>query len=110
MKFTIDTNDLSADQFGETLRDYFFTKSKGVGCYSNFETESFLIEGVMYHEAAKKYFGECEYPPKFFADKKNFNIWLAWYWDGDGTLVVSDGNRIAVNHDCKCYHGWKFVK
>lgn len=41
----------------------------------------------------------------------NGDVHIAWYWDGDGTLLfVVPGDKIAVmNEDCKKDYGWQFV-
>ena len=38
-------------------------------------------------------------------------IHIAWYWDGDGTLlfVVPSENIAVINSDCKKDYGWRFV-
>ena len=38
----------------------------------------------------------------------NGNLMAAWYWDGDGVLVVSNGNLYALNDDCKKDHVWMY--
>ncbi len=41
----------------------------------------------------------------------SLTIIIAWHWDGgDGTLVVFDGKRIAINNDCKKDSGWKWIE
>lgn len=105
MKFTIDTNDLNPDQFGETLRNYFFTKGKGYGCYENFEVEPFMIRGVLPDELITKYFGDFAESYTFYAKQDDLNVWLAYSWDGDGILVVCDGTRVCINGDCKKDYG-----
>ena len=97
--------------FGELLRYYFFTKDEGYGCYENFKVESFMTEGVFPKEPINKYFGEhWENKIYFYADQTNLNIWLAYSWDGDGTLIVSDGNRVAINDDCKKSYNWEWAE
>jgi hypothetical protein len=34
---------------------------------------------------------------------------VAWFWDGDGTLVVGYNGRFAINDDCKKAANWEWV-
>ncbi len=38
------------------------------------------------------------------------NILVAWYWDGDGTLLFREGDKAAINHDCKKDYEWEWIK
>jgi hypothetical protein len=89
-----------ANKFGELLREYFFTKDKGRGCYENFELEPFMVRGEV-APYIQSLFGDCDSTVHFYANRNNLNQWCAYMWDGDGTLIVSDGERVAVNGDCK---------
>lgn len=109
MHISFDTTQIKdPNKFGELLREYFFTKNKGYGCYENFEVEPFMILGPV-TPYIKEFFGDCDSPIRFYASQNNLNLWLAWQWDGDGTLVVCDGERIAVNGDCKKNYNWKWT-
>jgi len=108
MKITIDTENINAaNEFGETLRKYFFTKNKGYGCYENFEVEPFLRADYLTESQIEAYFGDIESKCYYFRGMNH--EWMAYNWDGDGTLVVSDGKRIAINHDCKKSYNWNFI-
>lgn len=110
MKITIDTKDMTADEFGEFFRNYFFTKGKGFGCYANFEVEPFMMETALSPQKVREHFGEIDSKPYYFVQRDNLSIWMAYHWDGDGTLVVSDGERICINNDCKKSYGWEFIE
>lgn len=108
MNISFDTTKIQdPNKFGELLREYFFTK-EGIGCYSNFEVEPFMFQGEP-PASIKEFFGDCENAIHFYISRDNQSLWLAWTWDGDGTLIVSDGERIAENHDCKKGYGWRFL-
>ena len=109
MHISFDTSKIKdANKFGELLREYFFTKDKGRGCYENFELEPFMVRGEV-TPYVQEFFGNCDSTVYFYANQDNLHVWYAYMWDGDGTLIVSDGERIAVNHDCKKDYRWKFV-
>jgi len=115
MLISIDTTKITdPDKFGELLREYFFVKNRGLGCYQNFELEPFMVPGVV-TPYIKEFFGDPETWDAnakiyFYAVRDNLNIWCAYKWDGDGTLIVCDGARIAENHDCKKNYKWRFIK
>jgi hypothetical protein len=99
--------------FGELLRHLFFTKD-GYGCYSNFKVESNFVRNPLPNEHYKYLGFDCSddaegYNIHFYQDRDNPKVCFSYYWDGDGTLVVSDGERVAVNNDCKKDYVWKFV-
>jgi hypothetical protein len=109
MIVSTDTSEIKdPNKFGELLREYFFTKDKGRGCYQNFELEPFMIKGAV-TPYVQSFFGDCDSTIHFYATRDNLNIWCAYQWDGDGSLIVCDGERIAVNHDCKKDYNWRFV-
>ena len=112
MLISTDTTKIKdADKFGELLRECFFTKDKGRGCYENFELEPFMIQGVVTPYIQSLFGDPLTWDAKiyFFALKDNLNIWCAYSWDGDGTLIVSDGTRIAENSDCKKDYNWRWI-
>jgi hypothetical protein len=46
---------------------------------------------------------------QFYYSKK-LNLYMAWYWDGDGTLVFIDSNdNIIFNRDCKKDSNWQLL-
>lgn len=109
MIISIDTSKIkNPNEFGELLREYFFTKDKGYGCYENFELEPFMMPGSV-TPYIQSFFGDYDSTVHFYAAHNDLNLWCAYSWDGDGTLVVCDGERIAVNSDCKKDYSWKFV-
>lgn len=120
MKITIDTSKdlLDANSFGEFFRRYFFTKNEGRGCYANFNLEPFMRSCEVSEWPKDLYkllgFFEAEDMKEFdvrvYRHKINPECFCAWYWDGDGTLLVSDGTKMARNDDCKKDYTWKFIE
>jgi hypothetical protein len=107
--------------FGELLREAIFTKKKDkqgykqYGCYDNFEVEKDFIapDAKSRNDLLKQFESElgedgvqCAY---LYVHKDNPAIFVIWYWDGDGMLIVSDGEREACNDDCKKSHNWEFL-
>ena len=124
MKIVTETSSIvDVNTFGETLRKYFFLPHKeygvyGLGCYSTFDlTENFKALDHTTDEfisMATAYFPEAmtdwdKDGIHIYQDKDNHLIFVMWRWDGDGTLIVSDGDRVAINSDCKKCHGWQFA-
>lgn len=116
------------DSYGEMLRSNFFV-GEGFGCYSTFELRpEFRIvdkESPLGKTALRCLFSDfywysepesLEYKTEvsrahIFATQNHV---VAWWWDGDGTLVVGDINagsisRAAINDDCKKDRYWKFI-
>ena len=125
MLVTKDTQKMdSADEFGETLREYCFVPDiygGSVGCYSTFELRpEFTPVGkdTELGVVLLAYLGhDCEYDPvedwgvniKEVAHLyTNGSVHVAWYWDGDGVLVFKEGDKVAYNGDCKCSYDWKW--
>jgi hypothetical protein len=96
------------DEFGEILRKYFFLKNSGLGCYQNFWLEAYMIKEEP-PQKIKDFFGDCENTIHYYVYGFASEGFVAWQWDGDGYLIVSDGERIAGNSDCKKTHGWKWL-
>ena len=115
--------------FGEVLRDLIFnTNDKySYGCYTCFDLRKGFKEISIESELGqwlKKILAESYQwpdimePPhqeeldevvrlgKFYS---NGQIHCAWFWDGDGCLVVSYGSRTVVNDDCEKDYGWEWV-
>jgi hypothetical protein len=103
--------------FGETLRERYFTKGEGKGCYENFTLEKEFVAAALGDRAAiLRAMLDAQLLPvgqiadtQIFTRKDDPNMFAAWFWDGDGMLVVSDGVRTAYNADCKKSHGWSFA-
>lgn len=100
--------------FGEALRDLAFVKENedDFGCYSTFKLEDGFIKINPDSDEGKKLiscFGICFEPGEVPDMWTNGPLKVAWFWDGDGILVVSDGNKTAINTDCKKDHGWSWV-
>ena len=109
--------------FGEDLRSQVFVGA-GLGCYSNFELNPALLpipfESAMGRQALRWLFDGCDpdYLQEVIARVKivaSGSMLAAWYWDGDGVLLVGsvrDGviSRAAVNDDCKKDYVWQWVE
>lgn len=112
MKIVLDTQEIeSSDQFGELLRDYCFVSDQYggmTGCYSTFslrpEFKEVPATSIDYKYMARLIQNEA------IACFSNGTILIAWYWDGDGTLVFKEGKRVAINTDCKKDYTWEWVE
>ena len=123
MKIIKDTQEMDNPcEFGEALRNYCFINDgnegmfggKQYGCYSTFRLRSEFLqvfEGKIF-DSLKKISGvESAYTDDW---QIHFNcytncdgtIYLAWFWDGDGVLVIKEGDKIAYNGDCKKEYDW----
>jgi hypothetical protein len=107
-----DLRGLAADDpsgLGELLRDITFV-GEGTGCYSNFDVEPGWepIAGKLPNELLFELMGDAALEPAEAARAMAYShaalgLTVAWYWDGDGTLIFHAPGRFAlVNHDCKC--------
>ena len=122
MKIIIDTTEIdSPDEFGELLRKYVIKDiDNGFPFYSNFELKdsakrqspnSPFYKFVESHMKYTSLNGEeiiesyDSYSVMHYVD----GVFVACHWDGDGTLIVSDGNRAVVNYDCKKELGWTWI-
>lgn len=123
-----DVKDDNPDSYGEMLRTHFFV-GKGFGCYSTFEvrTEFQTVDkdSALGKAALKCLFSDCHWYNEPETDEYKQEIArahvlstpthiVAWWWDGDGTLVVGDIDngrisRAAINDDCKKDRYWKFI-
>ncbi len=125
MIFCKDTQKMEdANEFGEALRKYCFISDKyggTYGCYSTFELRPEFKKIEMNSNIGKDLLlylglnedGSCgegdwkqTFHPSLFS---NGEIHLGWYWDGDGTLVIHEGNKIVYNSDCKKDYVWKWI-
>ena len=134
MKITIDTQLLcNANEFGEILRQYCFIPSDKYGCYQTFdlkkefyrpetkEATKFIDEILSSTTWWGKYYQNTKYQRDAIMQKSirdawlenvytNGNIWIAWYWDGDGCLAIKEEDKLAINNDCKCDDYWEWVE
>jgi len=105
----------SPDIMGEALRDYCFI-GEGLGCYETFElregftpiekdsrTGQTLLHAIAYQEEEK----DAQSVHLYY--DLTTNIFIAWYWDGDGTLLIGYDNKWVINTDCKRRMDWEFT-
>ena len=128
MKVIKDTQDMTdPNEFGETLREYCFINDeyadkffggKQYGCYSTFRLRPefwLLLPGDVYYDRLKRLSGYGDFydKVKFYCytnqrEGLDLPIFIGWWWDGDGTLIIKEGHQIAVNDDCKCDYTWEW--
>lgn len=125
MKIFIDTLKIEdVNQFGEVLREHCFDSThcatmtgyhKPHECYSTFSLNpdfkffKLLPTNPIYKKLARlSGFNESDGRLDFFAFSNNI-IDIGWWWDGDGTLIISEGGKTAINNDCKCDYTWEWV-
>jgi hypothetical protein len=107
--------------FGEAIREAVFTGNE-FGCYGSFDLlpEFKAIEDKILSEKLLRLLAgddpDAETPEEMITDYdpslfSNGQIHIAWFWDGDGTLLVvsEELKKAAINTDCKKDYGWKFV-
>lgn len=124
-----DEADVDPDFYGEMLRNGFFD-GEGYGCYSTFDLTPDFAEVDKTSSLGKaalhclfsdySWYAEPE-SDEYASEISRAHVWAtkthfaAWYWDGDGTLVVGDLNengkivRAATNSDCKKAYGWVWI-
>lgn len=98
--------------FGETLREFVFAEE--YGCYTCFDLADRFIECKKEGPCADYYafieelfdLEDEETTIKVFTDGL---VIVAWYWDGDGTLLIKEGYKVAINTDCKKAHEWEWL-
>jgi len=124
MKITKDTQTMEdPNEFGEELRDYIFVEDKyggDLGCYSTFDVRPEFTREECPKRIAEILMGApSEWNPvkEWEEDRKKHcaywtcgPLFVAWFWDGDGTLYIQEGSRAAINIDCKKTYGWEWVK
>ncbi len=101
------------DIIGEALRNYCFV-GPGFGCYESFELRPEFIRMPSNGELSKQIipYLETDETDKiniYISVVKDDAIIVAWFWDGDGTLVFICNNQVFRNNDCKKDHGWEIV-
>jgi hypothetical protein len=113
--------------FGEYIRDLAFKKENeyDFGCYSTFELNPFFRDIAPDSTFGQKVLGilvdsYCPYEPVEQEDMDfvrgagrmvtDGGMVVAWYWDGDGVLLVGCRGKFAINDDCKKDYNWKWVK
>jgi len=121
MSFNISST-ANLNVLGEALRDYAFIKHNehDYGCYSTFDLlpEFVSVSDVAQREKYLKLLhGKkalkcdrdwCESVTEIFSDGDSITV--AWYWDGDGTLLFEIDSKIIINDDCKKDNRWKDAK
>ena len=134
MKIIIDTQKIEiANEFGEILMNYCFIPSDKRGCYETFDlkkefynpTKEIANNFINEILSSTKWWGKYYKNAKTKMDKQtqesirkeqlknvytNNSIILAWYWDGDGCLAIKEGNKLAINNDCKCDYYWYWAE
>ena len=105
---------------GEKLRNWCFV-GEGTGCYSNFELREGFSSISPESELGKKLLALLEYDEEFYEVEgykptpylyvhEAEQVFLAWYWDGDGTLLVGRNGQWVINTDCKTDYCWELVE
>lgn len=113
---------------GEMLRNYAFVPDQygDYGCYSTFETHPDFKPVDKDSELGKKLILALnEWWDDDDADGEDLDfireacslysagdIYCAWYWDGDGTLlfVLEKEKAAVINTDCKTDYEWKWLE
>lgn len=123
------------NEFGELLRDFCFDDTpvqtltgyhKPLGCYSTFDLKPEFVKIKKVNEEyvdelLSKWYGSPEEGIRQF-DEDNYkqlidnlhysyknNIWITWFWDGDGDLIIECDGRCVENSDCKCDYTWSWL-
>ena len=95
----------SANFWGEILRDMTFTDD-GFGCYSNFDLRSGFRKIAKTPTRLLDIQDEIEWS-QFY--NPALGIFVAWYWDGDGTLYFEYPGIRLIHNDCKNDYEWEFL-
>lgn len=99
---------------GELFRSYAFdcNGEDCVGCYTCFE----LIAGfktsedkVLKRKVASWLGLDSSEAFEVFHEESS-GLTVAWYWDGDGSLLFAMDEIVVVNFDCKKNYGWSFLE
>lgn len=100
----------SSNALGELFRSYAFDCDETeVGCYSCFDlAESFekiKDKGILKDISELLGLDEGEH---FEASQdKESGLVVAWFWEGDGTLLFIYDEIVVCNTDCKKNYGWE---
>ena len=114
--------DEQPDLYGEALRRYLFV-GPGLGCYANFDLRpefSALDKATPLGAQVLRILFAGQYPDCDAREVAQVSLYasatelVAWWWDGDGTLLVGELDegkltRAAVNDDCKKAYGWRWA-
>lgn len=97
----------SDDFLGELLRAVAFT-SEGYGCYENFDLIAGFKPVIPSPALISHLTGETDESINAFYSEA-LDLFVAWYWDGDGTLYFDSGifGRAVWNTDCKKPWDWE---
>jgi hypothetical protein len=111
---------IDPNKVGEYLRDESFIKVNkfDYGCYSTFELQpNFkqitgnrrlrLLGKLMNFDFCCRKISENLFAYVRFDN--NQPLIIAWYWDGDGTLLFATKSFIIINTDCKKDDCWEQV-
>lgn len=120
------TSSVDANAYGEMLRSGLFV-GPGYGCYESFSTRPdlapvdkksdfgrALLAGLLLSPGQTPL--ESSFEPEEVERSSllaNDLFFVAWFWDGDGMLLVGehfDGkiSRAAINFDCKKDYVWEW--
>jgi hypothetical protein len=133
MKKLFKDKNFSINTIGEKLRNFSFIPEgeNDRGCYSTFNVnsdfEKINEKDKKYHKAISiiafnkiiDYKDLDNEEKEYYNDIKNYNqiyynnkekILMAYYWDGDGTLIFKRKNKIFINSDCKKDYKWKYYE
>jgi hypothetical protein len=106
--------------YGEELRRKSFV-GEGLGCYANFEIHNDYIEVAndfaksmylpyfldMYYLSLNiQEIFDCLQLVKLYINYGS-NTVMAYYWDGDGSLLFITPHYAIINRDCKKINNWK---
>jgi len=114
MQLNINTKTINPCALGEILRELTFT-SQGYGCYENFIVREEFVE-ISNYEGANLLDYDCAQEAidsdiAEHARAYSNGTWnVAWYWDGDGSLVFWNDEFAIINEDCKKDYTWKSIK
>lgn len=102
-----------ANAFGEALRQYCFVPDEyggTYGCYETFKLRSEFkpVTNAKDFNLMLEILGNVDGDP--IDCFTNGTVIVAWHWDGDGTLVFKEGDKVAVNTDCKKDYVWEWYE
>jgi len=118
------TSTSNPNVFGEFIRDFAFVKHKeyDFGCYSTFDLQPDFEPIEKESKQGKKILRLLGWDDlDSYGEDIAEEIWkgsslytdgifvVAWYWDGDGTLLVGCDDEFAINDDCKKDYNWEWI-